>query len=114
MAMSNMPDDLKTSGGWFFGKYAVEIFTDYNNIQNDMEIKVQLAKRIFIEAESDSKLSGTIKRVNAVLRIIENNQFEYCLQYVAKSKRIKREDVIAAKDALAMIEYGIQKQKSLI
>jgi hypothetical protein len=113
MPRSKMPSDLNIANGWFFGKYAVEMYRDYDEIQKNTENKDKLIDRIFKETKRDGELSGTLLRVDAVLRIIENNQFEYCLIYLLQSKQIDQDAKLAAKDALTMLESGKLKQKPL-
>lgn len=84
------------TGAWFF-------LTEYELIRNWRDDKYSLVDFIF-KTGSDTEKSGTVTRVNAVLRIIENNMDKNVLEKIKESPKISKEHPDARKLAELLLK----------
>lgn len=90
------------SAGMSFLVYRIEeILLNINNLKTREE-KSKLIKKYFENQDgySDKNIGGTRVRVNSVIKIIEENNVEYVLNKIIKSKKATSDVVIKAKKIL--------------
>lgn len=83
MTDSQFEDAFTSAGGWFF-------LTEYELIKNWQKEKDELIDLIY-KTNSDSEKAGTVTRVNAIRRIIDNKMDKKALEKIRDSERIKND-----------------------
>lgn len=92
---------LRSAGMSFFVYRVEEILLNINNLETKEE-KSKLIKKYFENQEGyfDKNIRGTRVRVNSVIKIIEENNVEYILDKIIKSKKTIPDVVTKAKKIL--------------
>lgn len=95
----------RSAGGWFLALYMEAFLLRIKDLNNDLDNKKKLIDEIYNNGDGpDNDRSGTITRVNAMMRIINGKRVMDALEKAAFSEKLLNEFYEAYETANVLIE----------
>lgn len=102
-----LKDVCRSAGLWYVGSFMIEFIRRREQWENE-DTKADFIEYMYKEYDTDSDLSGTRTRVNAIIRIIESGYVKEALEMVINADPFK----LGCEQSRENAKYVLEKMDS--